>query len=84
MVVDSGRASKGADTMPLSAESVRRTIAEQSGRQVEPELAEHAAGLVSMLIDGLNSVDMAPMLLVEPTMAFEAGYREPQREEGDR
>lgn len=61
--------------MPLSAESMQRMFAEQVGREIEPRIAEAAVGLLSMLIDGLNTIDMAPMLLVEPSIAFEAGYR---------
>jgi hypothetical protein len=67
---------EGSNTMPLNAESLQRLFAEQVGRQLEPEIAEPAAGLAGMLIDGLNTIDMEPMLLVEPTLAFEAAYRE--------
>ena len=69
--------------MPLSAQSLQHMFAEQVGREIEPSIAEAAVGLLSMLIDGLNSVDMEPMLLVEPSLAFEAGYRE-SNQEGER
>lgn len=61
--------------MPLRVESLHRLFEEQVGRPLDPTHAEAAAGLASMLVDGLNAIDMEPMLLVEPTLAFEAGYR---------
>jgi hypothetical protein len=57
--------------MPLSAITVQRLYAEQVGRPVDRALAATIASIASVMVDGLNGVDLTGQWWLEPSITFE-------------
>jgi hypothetical protein len=58
--------------MPISEDTVRRLYAEQVGRPIDPPLAAAIADIASVMLEGLNNVDLAGRWWLEPSLVFEA------------
>jgi hypothetical protein len=58
--------------MPISPVTVQRLYDEQVGRPIDPALAAAIATIASVMVDGLNAVDLTGRWWLEPSVTFEA------------
>jgi hypothetical protein len=72
------------EPMSISVEGLRKIFEEQVDRPLQPGIDEASAGLAGLLIHGLSSVPPELVADVEPSLAFEAGYRDTAGKGGER